>query len=523
MTPKQKEILKIYKSIIIKKGFKPSYPDFMDHGITKHTIKDRFRSLTNLTSIARKEIPEAFKNIVDSYVFTKEKHDKLTGIAKSGNRFVITTAVSGASVDINFLRSIKQYCKLNKAHLLIIPCSDPASNNGWELDSCLSNEYIVFNDVALNNNIFINSIELSAKNIKPITGLERIGQRDGSFIFASPKQFMEPVAVGNTKLPHVIMTTGAITKPNYATEKYLSKRTAYIANHDHTMGAVIVETQNDDIFYFRQIQADSNGAFIDIGTMYNGKKVTKVNADAFVTGDRHCGETCPVADKVWSEVKDLVKPKYVIEHDIFNGLSINHHTYNRKLTRSKIVNNIGIDKELQFVADYLNTEAKKRKIVIVKSNHDEWLNNYLEEGLYIDDPKNLKTSLKLALSVLEGKDPVKTGVEMLLDENVKSNIIWLSRDESFKVAGIELGAHGDKGANGSKGSLVSLEKAYGNCVVGHSHTPKINRGAWQVGTSTHLKLGYNKGPSSWMQSSCIVYPNGSRQLINVIEGKWCLK
>ncbi len=90
------------------------------------------------------------------------------------------------------------------------------------------------------------------------------------------------------------------------------------------------------------------------------------------------------------------------------------------------------------------------------------------------------------------------------------------------MADIELGAHGDKGANGARGSLLAMENAYGNSVSGHSHTPEILRGAWQVGTTSLLKLEYVKGPSSWMHTSCLVYPNGSRQLINAINGLWRL-
>jgi hypothetical protein len=43
-----------------------------------------------------------------------------------------------------------------------------------------------------------------------------------------------------------------------------------------------------------------------------------------------------------------------------------------------------------------------------------------------------------------------------------------------------------------------------------------------MGTSTYLKLNYNVGPSSWMQSLCLVYSNGARQLINVINGSYVI-
>ena len=95
-------------------------------------------------------------------------------------------------------------------------------------------------------------------------------------------------------------------------------------------------------------------------------------------------------------------------------------------------------------------------------------------------------------------------------------------DEDYKVAGIQLGVHGHLGANGSRGSLANMEKSYNKSVTGHSHSPAILRDAWVVGTSSRLRLDYNQGPSSWLNTFCLVYPNGQRQLINIIEGKYKL-
>jgi hypothetical protein len=123
---------------------------------------------------------------------------------------------------------------------------------------------------------------------------------------------------------------------------------------------------------------------------------------------------------------------------------------------------------------------------------------------------------------MEGKDPLKAALEMM---GVKfgSDIIWLERDQDFRVAGIELGAHGDLGANGKKNpGSKGMYKAYGKVIYGHCHHGEMWHEAWSVGTSTHRKLSYNRGASSWDNSQAIVYSDGTRQLINVIEGKWRL-
>ena len=92
--------------------------------------------------------------------------------------------------------------------------------------------------------------------------------------------------------------------------------------------------------------------------------------------------------------------------------------------------------------------------------------------------------------------------------------------EDMRIAGCQLAAHGDKGPNGSHGNLTSIEKSYLNSVTGHSHTPKILRNAWSVGTTSKLKLNYNSGPSSWLHASVGLYENGQKQMYISIEGKW---
>jgi hypothetical protein len=177
---------------------------------------------------------------------------------------------------------------------------------------------------------------------------------------------------------------------------------------------------------------------------------------------------------------------------------------------------------MEEVVEALNRWTRfVEKVVIVKSNHDEFLERYLREGKYIFDAMNHRFSLDLAAAMMDGNDPLKHAMDMLKLKHPEQ-FTWLKRDDDYIVARINIGNHGDKGANGARGSIKSIENAYGLSVTGHSHSPEILRGSWVVGTSSHLRLDYVSGPSSWQHTSCLLYPNGSRQLINVIEGKWRL-
>ena len=135
------------------------------------------------------------------------------------------------------------------------------------------------------------------------------------------------------------------------------------------------------------------------------------------------------------------------------------------------------------------------------------------------DAINFYFSLDLVKKLVEEEDPLKYMIEKVLDLKADANIVWLKRDEDYNIYGSECGSHGDLGSNGARGSLAAIEKAYNRAVVGHSHTAGIHRQVYQVGTSSDLKLDYNRGSSSWTQSMALIYPNGSRQLINIVPRK----
>ena len=529
---KKELILKTYADLAQGLRRQVKMIDLIDAGYTKDMITHHFQSLGRLAEQTRALYPDSFHDIDIGLILGPKSIDELNDAVKNYKRFVVTTAVTGCSVDQELLKTIQHYCQKNDAVHLVLVASDPAHNRDFardhgSVDRALINSgaHLVVQDTALNTNLYLSTIKLSAKHIDPITGLGRIGQRNGSFIYASPKQRLKPVAVSNEGLPHFLMTTGAITVSNYDTENYMSERTAYIADNDHVMGGLIVEIVDEERYHFRQFQSDKEGSFIDFGLQYNADGTTNVEAPAaFVLGDWHSGETDPIAARAWIDIAHDLNVKNIVLHDAFDGLSINHHEMDNIILRAQRSEQGQLDlkSELAGLANDINMWTSiVPKVTIVKSNHDEFLELYLRKGWYVQDPQNHRIALHLSLAMLDNLDPIRYGVENLGLEN-KDKITWLARDEDFRIARIQLGAHGDKGANGSRGSLRAMEGAYGNSVSGHSHSPEILRGAWQVGTSSKLKLSYNKGPSSWLHTSCLVYENGSRQLINVIEGKYRL-
>lgn len=524
LNERQEEILKAYLKLAKANKSHPSLVDLKKVGVTRSGVRESFDTLSGLRDYAKKNHPEALAGIIDYELFTPSEFKRLKETVGSYKRFVITSAVQGCAAHKGFYKSLKSYCEKNDALLLVMLCKDPAAAVGDTLDPLLNQEEIIFENIGLNDNIFCNSIKLSAKHIDPLTGLSRLGQRDGSFIYASPKQRLKMVPTSNTKPPVAIMTTGAVTVPNYKTERYLSDRTGVIAHNDHVLGAIVVEIQDDTYFHFRQLQADRQGSFADLDRYYQGDSASKMRPEALVLGDWHSGETDQTAAKATFDMITTLRPRRIIIHDGFNARAISHHEERNKILRAQRANEgeLNLAKELQDYARDLDVFANLipdlEEIIVVKSNHDEHLDRYLTEGRYLEDPSNHALSLRLAAVMVEGGDPVKAGVEMM---GLKSKKIrWLNRDEDFKIARVELGAHGDMGANGARGSLRAMENAYGNSISGHSHTAEILRGAWQVGTLSKLKLAYNRGPSSWTHTNCVLHRNGGRQLLSIFNGRW---
>lgn len=485
----------------------PSYMDMEAVGITQNALRWNFISVAGFLS-------ELYEQVKEHLLDLSKERPKVK-IKAGAKKFVITTAVTGGIVDKGFLASIQHYCKKHSATLIVLPST--VSRTLPTLDGCLRNEVVITDDVSLNDNVFILGIKNNARSADPITGLARVGRRNGTFISASPKQRLKYVPTALDKLPHALMSTGAITTPNYVGNALFVDKSTHMAHYDHVMGAVVLELDKNNTFHFRQIQADEHGSFIDLGQMYSGNKVRTVVPEAIVLGDWHVGSTDPDVVRCTEEMCKVLKPKQLILHDLLDAYCLNPHVLHKSVTRARMADRLNLKSELNLLIEDLEfLETLANKLVVVRSNHDDFLDQYLENAEYVKDPVNYELCLQLALHKLAGKNPLEQYV------GKRRNVSWLRMDESYMIAGIECGAHGHKGANGARGSITSMENAYGDVVFGHTHSAQILRGAWNTGTSTYLKLDYNHGSSSWTQTHCIIYNNGMRQLVNIIGGRWCL-
>lgn len=542
---KMHEIAEVYASIANKNN-SVHMLDMIDAGISKDTVSYYYGNLSRLNKVARTQHPDMFFDKAIEDLDTEENQEKTNKALKRCKRFLVTTAVTGCKISSRNLKAMENYCKKNNAHIFVLISSDPAHNQfapgaryGSVDTELVNSEYtsIIFNSTKLNSNITLSDLKINAKQIDGTAGMKSIAATKGSFVFASPKQHLGIIPTKKTKFPYAIMSTGAITMADYTTTSYASNRTAFIATNKHVLGGLILEIEDDEIYHYRQFQNAEDGSFIDICVQYNADGTTEDVYAILVGGDWHSGMTDPTSIAAKVDMSKKLKIKAFVKHDGFDGASVNHHEDSkralkyRRYTHSKA----SLFDEIQGYVNDLNMMCKHfDEIIIVKSNHDQFLDRWLDDKDITKDPVNGVVGCQLFVQYAHYKeDPIKyavNNIDKLASHNpdgVKTlqkpkAIKWLKIDEDYFYGGIQLGDHGHLGANGARGGIKGFDTSLPQSMSGHSHTPGIYGGVWKVGTSTYLDLHYNNGQSSWMHTDGLVYPNGSRQLINIINGKWKL-
>ena len=224
------------------------------------------------------------------------------------------------------------------------------------------------------------------------------------------------------------------------------------------------------------------------------------------------------------KLMDKIVPSNVILHDVFDGNSISHHEMKDPFIQygKEIAGTNDLAKEINIMMKGLEAFEKFDNVVIVRSNHDDFLDRWLKNEDWKKQPtyKNSRLYMKLSDLLLGQYEniPYKVnGVIPALINEKYPKYITLGRSDSYRVKNWELGQHGDYGTNGSRGSLNQFRTLNTKIIVGHYHTPGRKDGALAVGTSTKLRMGYNSGASSWLQSHVIIHKDGRAQHINFLK------
>lgn len=434
---------------------------------------------------------------------------------KINKRFFISSIITGAKVDEKFMQTVNNYCIKNDTELILLPMRGVSVKNTFDPDI-----YDRFSDnlatsFKFNSNLIAIDLMINPQQVNPLTGLHRFTQKEYSVIVASPKQILNTVPQRAGSLPHIILSTGTICKPEYR-----NNRPGKLAEQDNLIGGLIVEVESNKIYHIRHIQSDNKGGFHDLDTYYKGCDSKKIEVEG-ITIEPHYGVE---DEKSLNAVKDIIKHtkcKRLFLHDMFDAGSVNHHEskdicakYNRKPHQKDLKS------ELDYMSEKLrlwNKQFPTLEMFVVASNHNDFVNRYLAAGDFLQEDVNVYTASKMFTAMLDGNDPI----EWYLKDNYNiNNLKFLEERESFVLNGIEMNIHGHQGNNGARGSANATEISNGKATIGHSHAPSILRDVWTTGCNCQLEQRYNKGGSSWLHGSIIHHANGKRQLIIIIDGKW---
>lgn len=463
-------------------------------------------------------------------------------------RLIITSAQNATPVHGPFWRALLAYAKSAQAELLVIPLryQNPTSifskgmqKQEWWFGLPTWNEkdqvwvphpdtkYLWNVRKKINDNLtLLADIKTQAAASDPLSSFDSIsGPQSAILGHTKLQQRVIPVPAG--RLPKILTTTGACTVKNYTDTKR-----GKIGEFHHALAAVVVEFEGK-IFHMRHVNANAEtGEFTDLDKTYSEKGVRKAARPlALIMGDTHVDYTDPKVERATFGKKGMVEaldPERLVFHDLVDNYTVNpHHVGNpfNAIAKFRAGRSSAAD-EIRRAIAYVNARASVyRPAVVVSSNHDDFLRRWIVKHDWKEDAENAQLYLELALAMVKATKLGVGGTEtpspfaMLLGQHAP-NVRALGLNESFSLGGVELGMHGEIGPNGSRGSIKNLRRIGTRSVIGHSHTPGIEEGCYQVGTSTHLRLEYNRGPSSWLNTHCILHADGKRQLINIIDGTW---
>ena len=451
--------------------------------------------------------------------------------ARKLRRFVITSATNDSPLNKKLFHSLINFTQDNDAQLLVLPVryrNPDAFHTAEQVGMSWPQEltpYLLDTDLILNKNLVIKATKIVATAAQPLTGLQSIsGTRSG--IFGHPQMQMEMVATPAATTPKMLHTTGSISKRKYARNKTADK-----ARFNHSDGALYVEIQGDR-FWIWQLLSDAKGEFYHLDKHYKPDDVTSGHrALGLVLGDEHVKFADPSVQAATFHDKDsicnVIKPLALVRHDIHDHYSGSHHHKNDHILRlhKHLVDDDGVGEELALSVEHVNrTTPKDCKNYIIESNHHDHLRQWLNQT---DPKKDLKNAVfyyqmmeRITKALVNGdtRDPFV----LYMSDALTVDHEFVNSNQRKLIGGIDISQHGDRGPNGSRGGKNGFARSSYKMVAGHSHTPCIEKGFWQVGTST-LNIGYKKGLSSWMVTHCVIYPNGKRCLLNIVKGSWRAK
>jgi hypothetical protein len=437
-------------------------------------------------------------------------------------KFVIVAVQNNTDIHPAFWPLVKEFAIENKCEILAAPIlynknawaqPDDIDNKGlWfapEIREFMQDERIILNDSVL----YVGNAHVLPTAKNPLSGFQAISSGCANVVIPASKIALECMPAMKGEKGRILQSTGTVTLCNY-----IARKVGVAAETEHNFGFVIVEPGKIP----RSVEF-KKGGFYD----FDGEDVAGYGycentepGTILTLGDIHAEKCGYGRREVMFNIVQAVQPSYINLHDLLDFTSRNHHNrenpffkFSQDLQGHSVFSDV--EKAHKFLKDIGMDDGYV--INIVESNHDLALDRWLNEADWRDDTVNAVSFLQIAMgkikSIQRGESFNAFGYAMNEWFGLPFTVRFNGTDIPLQYHGIEHGNHGDKGPNGARGSIQAFRKIGRDMVIGHSHTPGIAGGVYQVGVGGDLDMGYNCGPSSWRNAHCLTFSNGQRQLI----------
>ena len=463
---------------------------------------------------------------------------------RTGRRFILTSAQNNSLVHADFLASLQTMARHTGAEIIISRFT--YNKAAWERSAKVTREsdeiwyaeelrpYLTSASIRLAEDlVFCAELDRLPTAVDPLSGLDSY-TKESSGVVGHPKVAMKSMAVMNGFANRFMFSTGCVTQRHYI-DRLAGQKAAF----HHTFAALYVEVDADGLWFARQLVAGEAGEFQDLATVYTPNGTREARVAAIVWGDIHRIHMAPEMQAAcWGPggILETLRPAIQVKHDTLHFQGRSHHSVKDPFLLAEFMRTgaDSVEGEIRGDARFLlDTQGPEDCITIVpEANHNTHLRRWLTESDFRSDPVNARYGHYLAWrthqAIDEGRGSGFNVYEFAVREAAQADgdlgrTRFLTVDESFVVAGVELGLHGDNGPNGSRGSPKSYRQLGRRAVTGHVHSPGIVDGVYTVGVTGSLDQGYNKGPSSWAQSHCLVYENGKRAIVTHRGARWRAK
>jgi len=493
--------------------------------------------------------------VLSPRIYNEYKLEALHKAFIKRKRFIVTTAAPNTPVHLPFFKSLLTYAKSKDAEIFIfVPSLDT-----FGLDSILLETpgvHIITNTIKLHPQLTLNNIKVMLSQKNPTAGNEFLGQRGEIQVQTGTKLQLKTVAtVDNDENPHFVMSTGGVTINAYSIKHEIQDAQRQRAQQEHIYSAVLLEKDmientgkapvfedQKGFFHFRQLRySETLKGFGDINRIYTADRTYSTRVDAINFGDIHSGITDPTFLATLIDLIKTTRPKKIFLHDLLDGRAISHHDEKNLLTQGRkfLEGKLDFMKELREVGAFLNALRMAcgdcQLVVADGSNHNQWINRWIDSFKFVESAHNRSLGTTLAAIRNQGENILEYALRELVGIDRPQQLTFIDWDTARRF-GIILTMHGDKGANGAKGSDLQFKRAAGKISKDHSHTPAIDGHMTSVGTSTAKRVGYNDdGPSSWVITAELIFDSSdisagancwslgdgwARQLISLTKGQW---